>query len=401
MSKHNKVSKEEKAKIVMTVLRGEKTVSEIASQYAVHPNLISRWKQQAVNNMAELFEDEREKIDRKMYREQVHKIEQLEKLVGQREYELDWLKKNYPSQTITEKLKSVDRENHRITLSRQTELLSVSRFSLYYQSEFNERDLLIMNLIDEIFTEDPTYGKRTIAHIIRRDHKIPVGKQHVRTLMIKIGINPICPQKKKNTSKPDKQNAIYPYLLSGLAIVRTNQVWSTDITYIKLKHGFCYLVAIIDWYSRYVISWELSNTMDLDFCLRMQERAYALATPEIFNSDQGSHFTSPKFTALPPSLGVQVSMDGKGRCLDNIFIERLWWTVKQQDIYIKHYESVAECRAGLIKFFEKYNNHRPHQGISYQTPAEVYFGQNKKTAPMEQINICNFNLNTVSVCPTI
>jgi len=219
--------------------------------------------------------------------------------------------------------------------------------------------------------------------------------------MIKMGINPIYPQKKKNTSKPDKQHAIYPYLLRGLETTAVNQVWSIDITYIKLEHGFCYLIAIIDWYSRYVISWELSNTMDLDFCLRAQERAYALATPEIFNSDQGSHFTSPKFTALPLSLGVQVSMDGRGRCLDNIFIERLWRTVKQEDIYIKHYESVAECRDGLTKFFEKYNNYRPHQGINYQTPAEVYFDQNKKTALMEQINTYNFNLNTVPFCPTI
>jgi len=302
---------------------------------------------------------------------------------------------------MTEKLKLVDRENHNITLSRQVELLQISRSSLYYQPNVSERDLTIMNLIDEIFTEDPTYGKRTIAHIIRRDHKIPVGKQHVRALMIKMGINPICPLKKKVTTIPNKQHPIYPYLLSGLAITRINQVWSTDITYIKLKHGFCYLVAIIDWYSRYVISWELSNTMDLDFCLRMQERAYALATPEIFNSDQGSHFTSPKFTALPLSLGVQISMDGRGRCLDNIFIERLWRTVKQQDIYIKHYESVSECRVGLDKFFKKYNNYRPHQGINNQTPADLYLGQNKKTALIEQINICNFNLNTVPACPTI
>jgi putative transposase len=258
-----------------------------------------------------------------------------------------------------------------------------------------------MNLIDEIFTADPTYGKRTIARIISRDHKILVGKQHVRTLMIKMGLNPICPQKKKNTTIPNKQHPVYQYLLRGLAIERVNQVWSTDITYIRLEHGFCYLVAIIDWYSRYVISWELSNTMDIDFCLRAQERAYALARPEIFNSDQGSHFTSPRFTALPLSQGVQISMDGRGRCLDNIFIERLWRTVKQQDIYIKHYESVAACRAGLNKFFEKYNNYRPHQGIGYLTPAEVYFGKHKKTAPKEQIHIYNFNLNTVPVCPTI
>jgi putative transposase len=301
---------------------------------------------------------------------------------------------------MTDKLKLIDRSNDNITLGRQAELLNISRSSLYYQPEVSERDLLIMNLIDVIFTEDPTYGKRTIARLIRRDYKIPVGKQHVRTLMIKMGINPICPQKKKDLSQPNKQNPIYPYLLRGLPIIRVNQVWSTDITYIKLAHGFCYLVAIIDWYSRYVISWELSNTLDIDFCLRMQERAYNLATPEIFNSDQGSHFTSPKFTAIPLSLGVKISMDGRGRCLDNIFIERLWRTVKQQDIYIKHYESVAECRGGLTKFFKKYNNYRPHQSLNYKTPAEVYSGQNKKTASIEQINIANFYLNTTPVYPT-
>lgn len=302
---------------------------------------------------------------------------------------------------MTDKLKLVDRKNHKVALGRQAELLGISRSSLYYKPGVNERDLIIMNLIDEIFTENPTYGKRTIAHLIRRDHKIPVGKKHVRTLMIKMGINPIYPQKKKDLSQPNKQHSIYPYLLRGLPIVRANQVWSTDITYIKLAHGFCYLVAIIDWHSRYVISWELSNTLDIDFCLRAQERAYALATPEIFNSDQGSHFTSPKFTALPLSLGVEISMDGKGRCLDNIFIERLWRTVKQQDIYIRYYESVTECRKGLTKFFDKYNNYRPHQSLDYKTPAEVYFGQNKKPAFVEQINICNFNLNTVPVYSTI
>ena len=302
---------------------------------------------------------------------------------------------------MVDKLKLVDRENHNITLGRQAELLGISRSSLYYKSEVNERDVILMNLIDTIFTEDPTYGKRTIAHLIRRDHKILVGKQHIRTLMTKMGINPIYPKKKIDLSQPNKQHKIYPYLLRGLSIVRTNQVWSTDITYIKLEHGFCYLVAIIDWHSRYVISWEISNTLDIDFCLRVQERAYALAVPEIFNTDQGSHFTSPKFTTLPLSLGVKISMDGKGRCLDNIFIERLWRTVKQQDIYIRHYESVATCRIGLTMFFDKYNNYRPHQSLNYKTPAEVYFGQNKKTALMEQINISNFNVNTIPVNPTI
>lgn len=302
---------------------------------------------------------------------------------------------------MVDKLKLVDRVNDNITLGRQAELLGISRSSLYYKTEISERDLIIMNLIDEIFTEDPSYGKRTIAYLISRDYKIPVGKKHIRTLMIKMGINPICPQKKKDLSKPNKQHPVYPYLLRGLPIVRVNQVWSTDITYIKLAHGFCYLVAIIDWHSRYILSWELSNTLDIDFCLRAQERAYTLATPEIFNTDQGSHFTSPKFTALPLSKSVKISMDGKGRCLDNIFIERFWRTVKQQDIYIKHYESVAECREGLTKFFDKYNNYRPHQSLDYKTPAEVYFGQNKKPAFIKQINICNLNLNNLPVYSTI
>jgi putative transposase len=302
---------------------------------------------------------------------------------------------------MTAKLRLVDRENHRVTLGRQAELLGISRSSLYYEPETSERDLLLMGLIDEIYTDCPAYGKRTIAAIIRRDYKVPVGKKHVRTLMIKMGITAIYPKKKRDLSQPNKQHKIYPYLLSGLHIIRPDQVWSTDITYIKLEHGFCYLVAIIDWFSRYVISWELSNTLDIDFCLRAQERAYALATPEIFNSDQGSHFTSPKFTALPLSKGVKISMDGRGRCLDNIFIERLWRTVKQNDIYLKHYDSVAECRIGSTKFFRDYNHYRPHQSLNYQTPAEVYFGQNKKPAFVEQINICNLNLNAVPANPTI
>lgn len=302
---------------------------------------------------------------------------------------------------MIDKLNLVDRENSDIPLSRQAEILGLSRSRLYYQSEVSERDLRLMNLIDAIYTEHPTYGKRTIAAIIRRDNKIPVGKKHVRKLMAKMDITAIYPRKKRDLSQPNKQHKIYPYLLRGVSITRVNQVWSTDITYIRLEHGFCYLVAIIDWYSRRVIAWELSNTLDIDFCLRVLERVYTLGTPEIFNSDQGSHFTSPRFTALSIAKGVKISMDGRGRCLDNIFIERLWRTVKQEDIYIKHYESVAEVRIGLTKYFNDYNNYRPHQSLNNLTPDEVYFGYNKKTAFTEQLNILNLNLNTVPTNPTI
>jgi len=254
-----------------------------------------------------------------------------------------------------------------------------------------------MNLIDEIYTGHPCYGKRRIATVLRRDYNIPIGKNHVRTLMIKMGLIAIYPKKKKNLSQPNKQHKIYPYLLRNLSIIRANQVWSTDITYIKLEHGFCYLIAIIDWYSRYIVSWELSNTLDVDFCLRALERAYEIAIPDIMNSDQGSHFTSERFTGISKNRGVKISMDGRGRCLDNIFVERLWRTVKQEDVYINHYESIVDVKIGLTRFFDDYNNYRPHQSLNSLTPAEVYFGQNKKTAFFQQFTNLHINLNTIPV----
>jgi len=298
---------------------------------------------------------------------------------------------------MSERLNLVDRENPKISLSRQAELLDISRSSLYYSPKISDKDVTIMNLIDFIYTDHPFYGKRRITRILKRDYSIPIGKRHVRTLMTKMGLMAMYPKKKKDLSKPNKENKVYPYLLRDLNILRVNQVWSVDITYIKLEHGFCYLVAIIDWHSRYVISWELSNTLDIDFCLRTLERAYEFNIPEIMNSDQGSHFTSPKFTSISLAKGVKVSMDGRGRCLDNIFVERLWRTVKQEDIYIKQYSSVAETRIGLTKFFDDYNNFRPHQSLDYKTPAEVYFNREyKKTTPNEQSNKLNINLNTIS-----
>ncbi len=298
---------------------------------------------------------------------------------------------------MNERLDLVDRENPKISLSRQAELLDISRSSLYYTPKISDKDVAIMNLIDLIYTDHPFYGKRRITRILKRDYSIPIGKRHVRTLMIKMGLMAIYPKKRKDLSKPSKENKVYPYLLRGLNIIRVNQVWSVDITYIKLEHGFCYLVAIIDWHSRYVVSWELSNTLDIDFCLRALERAYEFNIPEIMNSDQGSHFTSPKFTSISLAKGVKVSMDGRGRYLDNIFVERLWRTVKQEDIYIKQYSSVAETRVGLTKFFDDYNNFRPHQSLNDKTPAEVYFNREyKKTASNGQLNKLNINLNTIS-----
>ena len=287
-----------------------------------------------------------------------------------------------------------------LPVAKQCALASVNRSTVYLPSIVlfpDAKELRLLELIDQEYTRHPFYGSRKIMHYLCNEG-YKINRIRVQRLMRMLGLAGMAPG--PNTSKPHPEHKIYPYLLRGVDVIKPNQVWSTDITYIRLEHGFCYLVAIIDWYSRRVIAWELSNTLDIDFCLRVLERAFAFGTPEIFNSDQGSHFTSPRFTALSLAKGVKISMDGKGRCLDNIFIERLWRTIKQEDIYIRHYESVAETRIGLTKYFNDYNNYRPHQSLNNLTPDEVYFGHNKKTAFTEQLNILNFNLNTVPANPT-
>lgn len=270
------------------------------------------------------------------------------------------------------------KEEVKISLKRQTEILSISRSSLYYQpAPISAQDKVIIDLIDQIYTDKPFYGKRRICWDLNNVYHISIGVKHTRTLMQTIGLEAIYPKKKKNLSSPGKGHQIYPYLLRNLEIVRSNQVWSTDITYIKLKSGFCYLIAIVDWYSRLVVGWKLSNTLEMDFCLEVYEEAIKkFGAPEIMNTDQGSHFTSPRFIQISLDNNTQISMDGRGRCLDNIFVERLWRSVKQENIYRLNYENVLEVRIGLKKYFEFYNNERPHQSLNYQFPNTVYYQNN-------------------------
>lgn len=258
-------------------------------------------------------------------------------------------------------------------MTRQAELLDVSRSAIYYQSTINDRDVLIMNLIDQIYTDCPFYGKRRMAFTLKDDYGITVGRFHVKTLMNKIGLEAIYPKKKRNLSQPNKQHQVYPYLLRDVKIIKPNQVFSTDITYIKLITGFCYLIAVIDWFSRYVLSWRLSNSLDTDFCLDALNEAYQINRPDIFNSDQGSQFTSQEFINLSLQKQVAISMDGRGRCLDNIFVERLWRTVKRENVYLSDYQTITEARTGLKDYFNFYNYRRPHQSLNYQTPAKIYF----------------------------
>ena len=230
-----------------------------------------------------------------------------------------------------------------------------------------------MRLIDEQYTKTPFYGIRRITNALKSLGWV-VNHKRIARLMRVMGIEAIYP--KPQLSKSRKENKKYPYLLRGLSIERPNHVWSTDITYIRLRNGFVYLAAIMDWFSRYVVSWALSNTLDSFFCVEMLEKALKSAQPEIFNSDQGSQFTSEDFTDLLEENHIRISMDGRGRAFDNIFVERLWRTVKYEEVYLKEYDDIRDVQDSLRRYFNFYNTERPHQSLGYRTPKEIYYGRN-------------------------
>jgi len=273
----------------------------------------------------------------------------------------------------------IERESQ-VTILHQCALLDLCRSSLYYQPQpVSPADLRLMRRIDELHLEIPFFGARRLAKMLQREG-FAVGRRHVGTLMRLMGIEAIYPRKR--TSIPGKGHKIYPYLLSHLAIVRPNQIWAADITYVPMAQGFAYLVAILDLYSRKVLAWRVSNTLATDFCVAaLQEALTRHGVPEIFNTDQGSQFTDDDFTAPLLAKGVRVSMDGRGRWVDNVFVERLWRSVKYEDIYLHAYETLRELKAALSRYFGFYNTRRPHQNLEYQTPDEVHFSiQPMKTA---------------------
>ncbi len=265
----------------------------------------------------------------------------------------------------------IEPRHKEITVSRQCDLIGLSRASYYYESQRDDSyNQLIMKLIDEQFTETPFYGVPRITESLRIKG-YPVNPKRVRRLMRKMGLEAIYPRKK--LSKPHPAHKKYPYLLRDVVIDHSDQVWSVDITYIRLQHGFVYLVAIMDWYSRYVLAWDISTTMDASFCIRTLEKALRISKPEIFNSDQGSQFTSADFTGILEREGIKVSMDGRGRVFDNIFVERLWRTVKYEEVYLHNYLTVSDARRKLNKYFLFYNTERIHESLGYKTPYEIYF----------------------------
>ena len=265
---------------------------------------------------------------------------------------------------------AVDRRRPSLSVARQCKLLDISRSGLYYQpARVSESELELMKLIDCQYMVTPFYGTRKMA-IWLKSKRYSVNRKHVRRLMQLMGLKAI--YRHPRTSPPVPGNKIHPYLLDGMKITRTNQVWCADITYIPMAHGFMYLVVIMDWYSRYVLAWRLSNTLDADFCVEALEEALKKGKPDVFNTDQGSQFTGKAFTGLLEKHGIKISMDGKGSYRDNLFIERLWRTVKYEEVYLKAYQNGKDARTGISEYFRFYNNARPHQALGYRTPGDVF-----------------------------
>jgi putative transposase len=273
--------------------------------------------------------------------------------------------------SIERRRQLIEPEHPQLSIARQCELVSISRSGFYYRAaDETPLNLELMRLIDAQFLETPWYGSRQMARHLRREG-YTVGRKRVRRLMAKMGLAPI--YQRPRTTVPHPEHRVYPYLLRDLVIDRPNQVWCTDLTYIPMRRGFLYLVAIMDWASRKVLSWRVSNTMDVEFCVEALEEALArFGKPEIFNSDQGSQFTSPRFTGVLQKAGIRISMDGRGRWMDNVFIERLWRSLKYECVYLHAFEIGSELRAGLSRWISYYNTRRPHSTLAGRTPNEAY-----------------------------
>ena len=354
-----------KARVAVEAIRGERTLSQLGSQFKVHPIQIAKWRKSALEQLPELFVDGRKSKSRNGEADG----DALYEEIGRLKVELDWLKKK--SACSIEQMRAlVERSQAESSVRRQCELLGVNRSGLYYQPVGESAENLgLMRLLDEQYTRTPFYGSRKMTEWLATVGP-RVNRKRVSRLMELLGVEAVYPKPK--LSQPWAGHRIYPYLLRDTIVGRVNQVWSTDITYIRMAQGFVYLVAVMDWFSRFVLSWSLSLTMEVEFCIEALQRALRRGRPEIFNSDQGSQFTSEKFTGELAERQIAISMDGRGRCMDNIFVERLWRSLKYEEVYLKDYASVPEARAGIQRYFRFYNYERLHQSLDYRTPAAIY-----------------------------
>nr|WP_155623965.1 IS3 family transposase [Burkholderia territorii] len=355
-----------KAKVALAALKGDKTLAELAQQYEVHPNQITDWKKQLQERVAEVFETGKASSG-----EPPVDVKVLHAKIGQLTLENGFFRKRARQGGVTERKAMIDRE-HALPVVQQARLVGIARSSVYYEPRpDSETDLKLMRRIDELHLEFPFAGARMLARLLRREG-IKVGRRHVGTLMKRMGIEALyC---KPNTSRRDKQHKIWPYLLRGMTINRANQVWALDTSYIPMARGFVYLTAVVDWASRKVLAHRVAITMEATHAVEALEEAFAkYGQPEIVNTDQGSQFTATAFTGAVLDRGIKLSMDGKGAWRDNVFVERVWRSVKYEEVYLKAYESVSHARRSIGDYMNLYNQRRPHSSLEDRTPDEAYF----------------------------
>jgi len=382
---------EQKAKVVLELLKEEQTVSQLATQYKVTPKTIQNWKKQFLENASRVFEG-----DGASSKEELAKLKEendaLAKTLGRTTVERDWAVGKLKSLDLSNKRNLVDSKLTTLSMTRQTKLLEINRTTLYYKPvPFSDTNLKILNQIDEIYTDNPDYGYRMIhQQLIEDGHTI--GNNRVLKYMGILGIQALYPHKKKVTSIKDEEHPVYPYLLKpywyktgqktkAVKVDTPNEVWSGDITYIRMNGGFMYLAAIIDWNTRAILSYKLSNSMDATLATDVLKEALSkYPAPKIFNSDQGSQYTSHEHTQLLKDHNVEISMNGKGRTIDNIIIERFFRTLKQNNIYISDYLTIKELKEGINAYMHKYNFKRFHSSLNYQKPMNVYLDFIQKSA---------------------
>src|SRR5471032_2829191 len=352
-----------KAKVALAAVKGDRTIAQLAEHFDVHPNQVMAWKAQLEGGASDVFGARSPATAAPAGRCEVAARQDRGADAGER--------RSAHQGGIAERKAMIDRE-HDLSITRQAEVLKISRGSVYYLPRpVSSADLEIMRQLDRLHLEYPFAGSRMLRGLLALQG-CKVGRRHVKTLMRRMGIEAL--YRRPRTTKPEPGHKIHPYLLRGLEITRPNQVWAMDITYIPMAHGFVYLAVVLDWATRRVLSWRLSITMEAAFCVETLEDALAChGTPEIFNTDQGSQFTGAAFTGVLADNGIAICMDGKGAWRDNVFVERLWKSVKYEEVYLRAYETVAEARASIGRYLDFYNRRRPHSSLGARTPDQAYF----------------------------